>query len=70
MLNPKKIKISLFFFVEFDNLPKIPFSTDIGANPEMNIKACCLHYFDEANQIIPPLKIILKEDNKEKWKTY
>jgi len=45
-------------------LPKVPLSTDIRSNPEINIKACFLHQLNKLDQIIVSLKIILKKSQK------
>lgn len=48
-------------------LPKIPFSTNVRPNAEINIEACLLYQFDKFNQIIPPLKIKLKTEGKSQF---
>lgn len=42
-------------------LPKIPFSTSIGTNPERNIETSLLRQLDEPNKIISALKIKLNK---------
>jgi hypothetical protein len=49
---------------DIDLLPKVPLSTDIRSNPEMNIKACFLRQLNKLDQIIVPLKIILQRARK------
>jgi len=50
--------------LDIDLLPKVPLSTDIRSNPEMNIKACFLRQLNKLDQIIVPLKIILQRARK------
>lgn len=46
-------------------VPEVPFCTNIGSNPEMNIEPYFLHSLNEPYQIVSPLKIILKLSHKK-----
>lgn len=72
--NPKKNKkqsmnrsarfFTIFSLGKVNYLPKIPFSTDIRANPEMGIESCLLHQLYKSNQIVISLKIVLQQSKQ------